>query len=309
MKTEISVLIPSYNEIESLPELLRQVEEVLSGITTAWEILVVDDGSTDGTDELVMKLRAAEGRIKYIRLRRNSGKAAALEAGFREVRGEYVFTMDADLQDDPLEIPRFLEKLAEGYDLISGWKKKRYDPLSKTIPSRLFNRVTSFFAGIRLHDFNCGFKAYRREVIEEVEIYGELHRYIPALAVARGFRVGEMVVKHHPRRHGVTKYGVGRFFKGPMDLLTVVFLSRFTRKPLHLFGFLGMLSMLLGGLVLGYLIWWKLTGNSLSNRPLLFFGVLAIIVGIQFISFGLLGEMITSGSSRKEYSIQQKELD
>ncbi len=307
--TEISVLIPSYNEVESLPELLEQVEAELQRITPDWEILVVDDGSTDNTRDTVRDLREKEQRLKYIRLRSNSGKAAALEAGFKEVKGRIVFTLDADLQDDPREIPRFLEMLDQGYDLVSGWKKKRYDPLTKTIPSRIFNRVTSFFAGIRLHDFNCGFKAYRREVIEEVEIYGDLHRYIPALAVARGFRVGEMVVQHHPRRHGQTKYGIGRFFKGPMDLLTVIFLSRFTRKPLHLFGFLGTFSILIGSAVMGYLVWWKLSGTSLSNRPLLFFGLLAIIVGVQFISFGLLGEMITSNSPRREYSIQEKELD
>ncbi len=307
--TAISVLIPSYNEAESLPELLQLVREELERITPDWEILVVDDGSTDGTSPLLKEWREQERRLKYIRLRSNSGKAAALAAGFRVVKGDTVFTLDADLQDDPREIPRFLEMLDAGYDLVSGWKKKRHDPLSKTLPSRLFNRVTSIFAGVRLHDFNCGFKAYRRQVIEEVEIYGELHRYIPALAAARGFRVGEIVVRHHPRRHGVTKYGVGRFFKGPMDLLTVIFLSRFTRKPLHLFGFIGMLSILFGSVVMAYLIWWKLSGNSLSNRPLLLFGLLAIIVGVQFISFGLLGEMISSTVPRPDYSIHEQELD
>jgi glycosyltransferase involved in cell wall biosynthesis len=304
--TKVSVVIPLYNEEQSLRELFDGLRNVL-GRLGKYEVIFVDDGSTDGSSRVLQELRQRDRRVKIIRFRRNYGKSAALSVGFHHARGEFVITMDADLQDDAQEIPGIINELKKGYDLISGWKKKRFDPISKTIPSRFFNFVTSVLTGIKLHDFNCGLKGYRREVVKEVKLHGELHRYIPVLARWLGFKVGETVVKHHPRKYGKTKFGMGRFWKGFLDLLTVLFTTRYMQRPLHLFGFWGMISFLAGFLIDGYLVTLKFTeGLALSNRPLFLGGILLIIVGVQLISLGLLGEIVIKSSQKTdEYSIRE----
>ncbi len=291
---DLSVVIPLFNEEESLRELHAQLSDTLSGSNNRYELLFVDDGSTDGSFQNLRDLKRRDQRIKIIRLRRNYGKSAALSAGFEHARGAIVITMDADLQDDPSEIPALVQKIQEGHDLISGWKKVRYDPITKTIPSRFFNFVTSRLTGIKLHDFNCGLKAYRNEVVKSVRVYGELHRYVPVLAKWEGFTIGEMVVKHRARKYGTTKFGVGRFWKGFLDLLTVLFTTRYIGRPLHLFGFWGLVALLAGiGVDAWLVVEWFLGETALGNRPLFLGGILLIIVGIQMISIGLLGEMIT----------------
>lgn len=306
---DVSVLVPVLDEVGTVAELSRRVAEVLEREGLTFEIIFIDDGSRDGTPERVKEIHRDDRRVKLVRLRRNFGKAAALSAGFDHCRGRIVFTMDGDLQDDPEEIPRFLAALDEGdLDLVSGWKRRRHDPLSKKIPSRLFNWVTRHLASVDLHDFNCGFKVYRREVLEQIAVYGELHRYIPVLASRRGFVVGEIEVRHHPRRHGVSKYGWDRFYKGLLDLITVLFITRYTRRPLHLFGAFGLL-FLAGGLAINlYLAVLWFFGESLSDRPLLLFGVLLMLVGIQVLTTGLVGEMITFKNFRRRdsYSIKER---
>jgi len=304
---EISIVIPLYNEEQSLRELYEKIRNGLNRIGR-YEIIFVDDGSTDGSMRVLHDLRNRDRRVKIIRFRRNYGKSAALSVGFAKAEGEIIITMDADLQDDPNEIPNLINEIKKGYDLVSGWKKKRFDPLSKTIPSRFFNFVTSILTGIKIHDFNCGLKAYRKEVVKEVEIYGELHRYIPVLAHWLGYKIGEIPVQHHERKYGKTKFGIGRFWKGFLDLLTVIFTTRYMQRPLHLFGFWGLAFFLIGFVVDLYLVYLKFTeGMALSNRPLFVGGVLLIIVGIQFISIGLIGELVTKTrkSTDKEYSIRE----
>ena len=304
---KLSIVIPAYNEKESLPELFSRIQKAVTPLNCEYEIIVVDDGSTDGTFEQLKALKKEYPMLRAIRFRRNYGKSAALAEGFERARGEIVITMDADLQDDPAEIPNLIRKIEEGYDLVSGWKKKRHDPLSKTIPSRIFNFVTAKLTGIPLHDFNCGLKAYRNEVIKTIEVYGELHRFLPVLAVWQGFEVTEIPVKHHPRKYGKTKFGLSRFTNGFFDLLTVMFITRFRKKPLHFFGFLGLLATLVGMLILLYLtiLWFQ--GQGIGRRPLLFLGVLLVIVGVQFFSLGLIGEMVTSTLDQKiEYSIKDE---
>jgi len=305
---DVSVLVPVINEAATVAELASRVAAVLERLGLSFEIIFVDDGSRDGTPQKVREARERDPRVKLVRLRRNFGKAAALCAGFDHSTGKVIVTMDGDLQDDPDEIPRFLATLEEeNLDLVSGWKKRRQDPLSKTLPSRLFNWVTRRLAQVDLHDFNCGFKAYRREVLAEIAVYGELHRYIPVLASRRGFSVGEIQVTHHPRRHGVSKYGWDRFYKGLLDLITVLFITRYTRRPLHLFGSFGLL-FLWGGLGINtYLAWIWFGGQNLSNRPLLLFGILLMLLGIQILTTGLIGEMITFKNfhSRDSYSIKE----
>lgn len=296
----ISVVIPLKDEAESLAELHQRLRAVFTGLDEPYELIFVDDGSTDASPEILKRLHAEDPRVKVIQFRRNFGKAAALSAGFEQAQGEIVFTMDADLQDDPNEIPRFLEALRAGNDLVSGWKKKRYDPVSKRWPSKLFNRVTSMLTGVRLHDFNCGFKAYRRDVVRQLDLYGELHRYIPALAGWKGFRVGELVVEHHARRFGKSKYGFERLTRGFFDLLTVMLLTKFAKRPLHLFGMLGLLSGLMGSGFLVYLTVLWLLGHPIGQRPLLTFGVLFMVSGMQLISLGMLSEMITKLGHRTE---------
>lgn len=304
---DLTVVIPLYNEAESLPELSDQLKEVLDQSGLRYELLFVDDGSTDNSFKVLQSIHEQDLRVKVIRFRRNFGKSAALSAGFQAANGNIVVTMDADLQDDPSEIPRLIEKLRDGYDLISGWKKKRHDPISKTIPSRFFNFVTSTVTGIKLHDFNCGLKAYRKELVKELKIYGELHRYIPVLAHWAGYRVGEITVRHRPRKYGKTKFGIGRFWRGFLDLLTILFTTRYIRRPLHLFGVWGLISFLIGLAIEIHLsIEWLQGKTALSNRPLFLVGILLIIVGIQFVSIGLLGEMITKTQQTDQgYAIRE----
>jgi len=291
---DVSVVVPLYNEEESLTELTKQVSAQLTNLQKEFEIIFIDDGSDDRSFEILKELKRKYPQIKVIRFRRNFGKSAALSEGFKMAGGTVVITMDADLQDDPNEIPNMLKRLDEGYDLVSGWKKKRHDPISKTVPSKFFNAITRWLTGIKIHDFNCGFKTYRCEVIKAIPVYGEMHRYLPVLAHWQGFKVGELVVRHHPRRFGKSKFGLRRFLDGFFDLLTVLFITRYRQKPLHLFGFLGLLFSITGFAVLLYLtiLWFQ--GYGIGHRPLLFLGVLLIIVGTQSFSLGLIGEMITS---------------
>jgi len=306
-RKEISVVIPLLNEEQSLPELYDKLRSALNRYGR-YELLFIDDGSTDGSYRVLQDLRRRDRRVKIIRFRRNFGKSAALSVGFANATGDIIITMDADLQDDPAEIPNLISEIKKGYDLVSGWKKKRRDPITKTIPSRFFNFVTSVMTGIKIHDFNCGLKAYRKEVTKEIRIYGELHRYIPVLAHWAGFRIGEIPVQHHARKFGKTKFGLGRFWKGFLDLLTVLFTTRYMQRPLHLFGFWGIVFFLAGFAIDLYLTFLKFAdGMSLSNRPLFLGGILLIIVGIQFISVGLIGELVTKTRSadEKEYSIRE----
>jgi glycosyltransferase involved in cell wall biosynthesis len=307
---EITVLVPVLDEAGTVEELAAKVAAVLDGLGRSFEIVFVDDGSRDGTPERVLEARRRDRRVRLVRLRRNFGKAAALTAGFDHSRGVLVVTMDGDLQDDPAEIPRMLEALDEGpYDLVSGWKRDRRDPIGKTVPSKLFNWATRRLAQVELHDFNCGFKVYRREVLEQVPVYGELHRYIPVLASRRGFRVGELAVRHHPRKSGVSKYGWDRFYKGLLDLLTVLFITKYTRRPLHLFGAIGLGAFGLGFAIDAYLAWrWAFLNESLSDRPLLIFGVLLMLAGLQVLTTGLLAEMTTHKTFRRTDSYSIKEI-
>jgi len=307
---EISVLVPVLDEAATVGILAERVAAVLGAAGRSFEIVFVDDGSRDGTAEEVKAARRRDPRVRLVRLRRNFGKAAALSAGFDHCRGRLLVTMDGDLQDDPDEIPRFLQTLEEqDLDLVSGWKRRRLDPAGKRYPSLLFNWVTRHLAQVPIHDFNCGFKAYRREVLAEVAVYGELHRYIPVLASRRGFRVGEIEVRHHPRRHGVSKYGWDRLYKGLLDLITVLFITKYTRRPLHLFGLIGLASFAGGFLINLYLAFLWLRGEALSNRPLLLLGVLLMLVGIQVLTTGLLGEMLTHKQFRRTDSYSVREVD
>lgn len=289
---EISVVIPTYNEEQSLMPLHREITDVLRRLGRPYEIIFVNDGSTDGSIAILEELSLIDPMVEVIHLRRNFGKAMALSAGFGEARGKIVITMDADLQDNPTEIPRFIAGIEAGFDLVSGWKYERHDPLSKTLPSKLFNKVVAKTTGLPLHDFNCGFKAYSRELVDNIQIYGELHRYIPALAHGDGFRVSEIKVDHRPRKHGKSKYGWERYTRGLLDLLTVLFVTRYTKKPLHLFGSVGLLSMFLGLIVNSYLAVLRFSGQAIGHRPLLILGVLLMVLGVQFVSTGLLGEML-----------------
>jgi glycosyltransferase involved in cell wall biosynthesis len=302
----VSAVIPAYNEAESLPELHRELVAALEGLAMPFEIIYVDDGSRDGTDRVIEKLCAGEPRAKGILLSRNFGKSAALATGFKAVQGEYVCTLDADLQDDPAELPKLFAALEGGLDLVSGWKVKRLDPWSKRYPSKLFNMVTSAVAGVRLHDFNCGFKLYRREVVDALEVYGELHRFLPALSHWRGFRVGEVGVHHRARRYGVSKFGASRFVNGFLDLLTAAFISTSALKPLHVFGRVGLAFLLLGfGLGAWFIAQW-LHGDPIRVRPLMLFGSACVLLGIQFILMGLLGEMIAHQSARDDYPVRRR---
>ena len=296
----ISVVIPVHDEERSVGPLLDELAATLDHLGEEWEVLFVDDGSTDGTFAALGRLHDERTNVRIVRLRRNFGKAAALQAGFREAAGDVIVTIDGDGQDDPAEIPRLLAKLDEGFDLVSGWKAKRRDPLSRRLPSKLFNAVTSRMSGLRLHDMNCGFKAYRAEVVRGLRIYGELHRYIPVLAHYRGFRVAELPVNHRPREHGRSRYGMERYVRGFLDLLTVTFMGRYRHRPLHLFGGLGLLFGLIGSIVLVYLAVVKLTGHAIGQRPLLTLGVLLVVVGMQLLSLGLISELITSHHEERD---------
>jgi len=303
----VSIVIPLLNEEESLRELFSHIRETMHRINKRYEVIFVDDGSIDNSFKVLAALHAEHTEnIKVIRFRRNFGKSAALSAGFKEAKGDFVITMDADLQDDPKEIPLLLEALGDSYDLVSGWKKKRHDSAIFTFPSRIANAITGKLTGLRIHDLNCGLKIYRNEVAKELKIYGDLYRYIPILVHQAGFRVGEKIVQHHPRKYGRSKYTVGKFYRGFLDLLTILFTAKYIRRPLHLFGIWGLLSLLIGGAIDLYLsAEWFLGLTVLSNRPLFIVGILFIIVGIQFISLGLLGEMISrQGQDEETYSIR-----
>ncbi|MBD3219688.1 glycosyltransferase [bacterium] len=292
---DLSVVVPAWNEADSLPELTRRIALAVAPLDLDWEVLVVDDGSVDTTWETVERLHVDQPRVRGLRFARNYGKAAALAAGFAAARGERIVTMDADLQDDPDEIPDLLARLDEGWDLVSGWKQDRKDTWVKNNSSKLFNWATGRMCGLRLHDFNCGLKAYRRAVTDRVRLYGEMHRYVPALAHLEGFRVTEMPVRHHRRKFGATKYGWNRFLHGFLDLLTVYFLHARGTSPLHLFGRFG---ALFGGaglaISLYFLVYWA-TGHPLRVRPMLVGGLVLIVMAVQFVSLGLLAELIVAG--------------
>jgi glycosyltransferase involved in cell wall biosynthesis len=305
----ISFVIPVYNEEQSLAELYEQILANVQPTGHAFEIIFIDDGSTDGSFKVMEELHQRDDRVSVIQFRRNYGKAAALDVGFDQAEGEIVFTLDADLQDDPVEIPRFLEKLEEGYDMVVGWKFPRLDPITKTAPSKLFNATLRFSTGLDIHENNSGYKAMRKVVADEMTLYGEMHRFVPAIAHWRGFRVTEIKVKHHPRKFGKTKYGLARMWRGFFDFTTIYFLNQFTRRPLHFFGGIGVVIFGVGFIIdLILTVEWALGLTVLHTRPLLWLGVLMIIVGIQFLIFGLLAEMITYGRITKQadYSIRQK---
>jgi glycosyltransferase involved in cell wall biosynthesis len=301
----VSVVIPLFNEAESLPELYAQLRAVFLKTRWSYELIFVDDGSRDESLQVLQGLRDKDARVRVISFRRNFGKSAALATGFRAAQGTFVITMDADLQDDPAEIPALIAKLDEGFDLVSGWKKTRHDPISKTVPSKFFNYTTGVLSGIRLHDFNCGLKAYRQDVVKELPVYGELHRFLPVLAFKLGFRISEIPVQHRARKYGKTKFGLNRFVNGFFDLLTVLFISDYNRAPLHFFGTIGLVCGLAGFLVNLYLSIGKLYGIPIGNRPLLFLGVLMMVIGVQFFSFGLIAEKMVNTSERdRTYSVK-----
>ena len=302
---ELSVIIPVFNEKESLPILFEELQIELKKYND-WEIIFIDDGSSDGSAEYIQELVNDYNHIKLIKFYKNFGKSAALSEGFKESKGDLIFTMDADLQDDPIEITNLINKLNEGFDLVSGWKKKRNDPLSKTLPSKLFNFITRFFTGVQIHDFNCGLKGYRKAVVKTLDIYGGRHRYIPALAAQKEFKISEIIVNHRERMFGETKYGGSRFLHGFFDLLTILFLNKYTQQPLHLFGFFGLVSSVFGLFAEIIVLYYKIyLGEPFANHlALLIFGVMLITIGIQFFSIGLLGEMMAKSSQNQENRVK-----
>jgi len=309
----ISIVIPAYNEAESIPRLYQEIEAAASASEWDIEVIFVDDGSTDGTWAAIEALAERDPRVRAIRFRRNFGKAAALDAGFKEARGDRVVTLDADLQDNPADVPRLLSKLEEGYDLVVGWKRRRFDPWHKVIPSRVFNWMIGVVSGVRLHDHNCGLKCYRAAVVREIRVYGEMHRFITLLADARGFRLTELEVHHRPRSFGRSKYGAGRFIKGFLDLLTVSFLTGYAERPLHFLGVCGLLALAVGLAGLSYLAGlWALGFRPIGNRPVLIYSVAALLLGAQMLSVGILAELIASrvgGGDRNGdsgYSIERR---
>jgi glycosyltransferase involved in cell wall biosynthesis len=305
----ISVVVPVHDEEQSVKPLYEELRAALAPVDRKWEAVFVDDGSTDSSFAALTRLHADTDNVKVVRLRRNFGKAAALAAGFRHAEGDVVVTIDADLQDDPAEIPRLLAKLDEGFDLVSGWKTQRRDPLSRRIPSRVFNAVVGRVSGLRLHDLNSGLKAYRSDVVRNLRIYGELHRFLPVLAHDRGYRVAELAVNHRPRQHGQSRYGVERYLRGFLDFLTVWFMGRYRHRPLHLFGGLGLLLGSIGTVLLVYLTILKLSGEAIGHRPLLTLGVLLMVVGLQFFSLGLLSELITSHHEERSGGVDELYVD
>jgi dolichol-phosphate mannosyltransferase len=311
----LSVVIPVYNERESLATLFAEIDAAGKAHSLDLQIIFVDDGSTDGSWAAITELASRDERVQGIRFRRNFGKAAALSAGFRQAKGETTLTLDADLQDDPAEIPRFLAEIKSGFDVVSGWKMRRLDPWHKTWPSKVFNRMVSWLTGVKLRDHNCGMKCYRREVLQEVRLYGELHRFIPVLAAARGFRVGQIGIQHRARQYGYSKYGFRRFVKGFLDLLTVKFLTSFGRRPQHVLGTIGLVCFSLGSLGLLYLAgtWVARLYDAtlfppIHERALLYYAIAIQLLGAQFLSLGLLGELITAYQGRDEhdYSIAER---
>jgi glycosyltransferase involved in cell wall biosynthesis len=304
----ISVVVPVHDEERSVALLYEELQAALDPREDPWEAVFVDDGSADGTFAALTRLHSRTENVRVVRLRRNFGKSAALTAGFAHATGETVVTIDGDLQDDPSEIPHLLAKLDEGFDLVSGWKAKRRDPWRRRLLSRVFNWVTGRVSGLRLHDMNCGLKAYRAEVLRGLRIYGELHRFLPVLAHYRGYRIAELPVNHRPRPHGRSRYGVERYLRGFLDLLTVSFMGRYRHRPLHLFGALGLVLGLVGTALLVYLTILKATGEAIGHRPLLTLGVLLVVVGLQFFSLGLISELITSHHEERSAEHEREDL-
>jgi glycosyltransferase involved in cell wall biosynthesis len=304
----VSVVVPVHDEERTVALLFDELQSALDPLGQPWDAVFVDDGSTDGSFAALTRLHDAHDNVRVVRLRRNFGKAAALAAGFANAEGDIVVTIDADLQDDPAEIPRLLAKLDEGFDLVSGWKAHRRDPITRRALSRIFNWVTGRVSGLRLHDLNCGLKAYRTEVVQGLRLYGELHRFIPVLAHYRGHRIAELPVNHRPREHGRSRYGVERYLRGFLDLLTVSFIGRYRYRPLHLFGGLGLGLGALGMAVLVYLTVLKIGGEAIGRRPLLILGVLLVVVGLQFFSLGLISELITSQHEERAGPRERTEL-
>jgi glycosyltransferase involved in cell wall biosynthesis len=308
---KLSVVIPLLNEAESLPELTEWIDRVTGAKGLSYEIIFVDDGSTDNSWQVIEQLAIVSPHVKGIKLRRNYGKSAALQLGFEQALGEVVITMDADLQDSPDEIPALYDMIAvQGYDLVSGWKQMRYDPLSKTIPSRFFNAVTRWISKIELHDFNCGLKSYRRDLVKSIEVYGEMHRYVPLLAKWAGYtRIGEKVVEHRPRKYGTSKFGLERFIHGFLDLMSITFVGKFGKRPMHFFGTMGISAFALGFLILVYLSIAKIVYQEygIADRPLFFFGILSIIIGAQLFLTGFLAELITRNAhDRNQYLVEKR---
>ncbi len=309
---DVSVVVPLFNEEESLPELCAWIEKVVVAHQLTYEIILVDDGSTDDSWEVIEKLSSQNGNIKGVKFQRNYGKSAALNEGFKNAEGEVVITMDADLQDSPDEIPSLRKMILEdNYDLVSGWKKRRHDPISKTIPSKFFNWVTTKTTGIKLHDFNCGLKAYKLKVVKNIEVYGEMHRYIPVIAKWTGYtRIGEKVVEHRARKYGTSKFGVERFIKGFLDLASILFVGRFGKRPMHFFGSWGTLFFIFGFTIFLYLTISKFffDKTGLTQRPLFFFAILAMIIGTQLFLTGFLAEMMARNSSSRNFYLVEKKL-
>jgi glycosyltransferase involved in cell wall biosynthesis len=314
--SQISVVIPVFNEEESLPELTNWISRVMHDHGFSYEVILVNDGSSDSSWEVIQSLAEKSAAIRGINFTRNYGKSAALDAGFNKASGEVVITMDADLQDSPEEIPDLYRMITEdGFDVVSGWKKERHDPISKTIPSRFFNGVTRWISGIDLHDFNCGLKAYRLKVVKNIQIYGEMHRYIPLLAKWNGFgKIGEKIVQHQSRKYGYSKFGIERFLNGFLDLISVSFVHRYKKKPMHFFGLLGTLSFVTGFLITCWLIFEKIYGLSrglkvreIVDQPLFFLALVALIIGIQLFVTGFIAELMTSNQSKEaEYKIREE---
>jgi len=303
---KISIVIPVFNENESLPDLKGELDKNLSAYPD-WEVIFIDDGSSDGSTEYLADLCAQDSHYKLIQFYRNYGKSAALSEGFKLADGDYIITMDADLQDDPAEISNLVGKLEEGWDLVSGWKKIRHDPIGKTLPSKLFNFITRVMTGVKIHDFNCGLKGYKKSVVKSIEVFGGRHRYIPALAGQRKFTITEITVNHRARQFGETKYGGSRLFHGFFDLITILFLNRYDQQPLHLFGFFGLISLHLGLIVECVVLYFKygLGEPFAKHMALLMFGIMLIVIGIQFFSMGLLGELMARTAQGQENRIRK----
>jgi len=307
MQRKVSIVIPVYNETESLEELYTQITDNLSvcikdGLLTEYELLFVDDGSSDNSCTMIKKLRKKDDNVRFILFRKNFGKSIALQTAFHNVTGDIIITMDADLQDDPVELKNFLLKIDEGYDMVVGWKTKRLDPMEKRLPSKLFNKVTAYMSGINLHDFDCGYKAFRREVVESINIYGELHRYIPILAYRYGFKITEIPVHHNKRKHGKSKYGMERYLRGLFDFFSVTFLLKYYDRPMYFFGRIGGGTFGIGFLICLYLTVEWCMGNKIGDRPLLLLGVLLILIGIQILSIGFIGNMLAETTAKNNYS-------